>query len=89
MNKVNSKITLNFDVAHSQILTDEEKHIILTRLSGQLTKDGVLQLSSQDQRSQLENKEDMTSKRRIKKQKGDFTSTETRKTVFHKHETSH
>ena len=57
VNKVNSKITLNFDVAHSQILTDEEKHIILTRLSGQLTKDGVLQLSSQDQRSQLENKE--------------------------------
>jgi ribosome-associated protein len=57
VNKVNSKITLKFDVAHSQILTDEEKHIILTRLSGQLTKDGVLQLSSQDQRSQLENKE--------------------------------
>lgn len=57
VNKVNSKITLRFDVVHSEILTDEEKHMILTRLSSQLTKDGVLQLSSQDRRSQLENKE--------------------------------
>jgi ribosome-associated protein len=57
VNKVNSKITLKFDVVHSQILTDEEKQIILTRLSTQLTRDGVLQLSSQDRRSQLENKE--------------------------------
>jgi ribosome-associated protein len=57
VNKVNSKITVKFDIVHSQILTEEEKGTILKRLSPQLTKAGVLIVSSQDSRSQLENKE--------------------------------
>lgn len=57
VNKVNSKITLKFDVAYSQILSEEEKQVILEKLSAQLTKDGVLLLTAQDKRSQLENKE--------------------------------
>ncbi len=56
VNKVNSRITVKFDVTRSQILTDEEKAIILERLSTYLTKGGVLIVSSQDKRSQLENK---------------------------------
>jgi len=62
VNKVNSKITMKFDVAHSQILTEEEKILILKKMSTQLTKGGVLIISSQDKRSQLENKEAVTQK---------------------------
>ncbi len=62
VNKVNSKISVKFDVVHSQILTEEEKAIILKKLSTNLTKNGVLVLSSQDKRSQLENKESVTQK---------------------------
>jgi ribosome-associated protein len=62
VNKVNSKISVKFDVIHSQILTEEEKAIILKKLSANLTKNGVLILSSQDHRSQLENKEAVTQK---------------------------
>lgn len=62
VNKVNSKITLKFDVVHSRILTDDEKARILKNLSAHLTKDGVLILSSQDKRSQLENKDDVVRK---------------------------
>jgi ribosome-associated protein len=57
VNKVNSKIAVKFDVVHSQVLTQEEKEILLKKLSAQLTKSGVLVISSQDKRSQLENKE--------------------------------
>jgi|SRR5688572_8881172 len=57
VNKVNSKIGLKFDVIHSQILSEEEKAIILKNLSGHLTKEGVLMISSQHKRSQLENKQ--------------------------------
>lgn len=57
VNKVNSKITLRFDVVHSAILDETEKETILRNLSAHLTKDGVLMISSQDKRSQLENKQ--------------------------------
>jgi ribosome-associated protein len=62
VNKVNSKISLRFDVPHSQILTEEEKETIMQRLSAHLTKEGVLYLSSQEKRSQLENKEAVVDK---------------------------
>ena len=38
------------------MLTSEEKEIILSKLSSQLTKEGVLIVSAQDKRSQLDNK---------------------------------
>jgi len=57
VNKVNSKISARFDVIHSQILSEEEKTTILKNLSSHLTKDGILMISSQNKRSQLENKQ--------------------------------
>lgn len=57
VNKVNTKVTLKFDVRNSQYLTEEEKEIILKELSTRLTNDGVLILTSQEKRSQLQNKE--------------------------------
>lgn len=57
VNKVNSKITLRWDIPNSPTLTEEEKHIISGKLSSFITKDGILVLSAQDNRSQLQNKE--------------------------------
>jgi ribosome-associated protein len=57
VNKVNTKITLKFDAVNSQILDEDEKRVILKKLSAHLTRDGVLLLTAQDKRSQLENKE--------------------------------
>lgn len=57
VNKVNTKVTLKFDVKNSQHLTEEEKEIILKKLSTRLTNEGVLILTSQEKRSQLQNKE--------------------------------
>jgi ribosome-associated protein len=56
VNKVNSKVTLKFDVRNSLLLTDDEKEIVLRKLASKLTASGVLILTSQDSRSQLENK---------------------------------
>jgi ribosome-associated protein len=57
VNKVNTKVTLKFDVKNSQHLNEEEKEILLKKLSARLTNEGVLILSSQEKRSQLQNKE--------------------------------
>ena len=56
VNKVSSKITLRFNVRGSALLTAEEKERIEKKLATKLTKDGVLILSSQTHRSQLQNK---------------------------------
>lgn len=56
VNKVNTKVTLKWDVAQSAI-TEEQKQVILQKLSSRLTKENVLTLTSQDKRSQLQNKE--------------------------------
>ncbi len=57
VNKVNSKVTLQFDVTGSEILTPEEKDIISGKLSSRMTREGILMLTAQDKRSQLQNKE--------------------------------
>ena len=57
VNKVSSRITLWFDVAHSPSLTDEDKELIMNRLAHRIGKDGVLRVVSQSTRSQLSNRE--------------------------------
>lgn len=57
VNKVNSKITVKFDVLNSAVLSDDEKEIITKRLGSKLTKEGVLILTAQESRSQVKNKE--------------------------------
>src|SRR5688572_20418884 len=57
VNKVNSKVTLKFDVVQSKVLTAEEKEVILKKLGAKLTTEGVLILTSQDSRSQFDNKQ--------------------------------
>jgi len=62
VNKVNTKVELRLDIANSVLLTDEEKEIIFDKLSNRINKDGVLIITSQDQRSQLKNKENAIGK---------------------------
>lgn len=57
VNKVNSKITLKFDIANSAILSADEKAVLMEKLKSRLTSEGTLILISQDNRSQLQNKE--------------------------------
>ncbi len=56
VNKVNSKVTLQFDVQNSRILTDDQKNTIVEKLSSRLTRDGLLTLTAQESRSQIGNK---------------------------------
>ena len=56
VNKVSTKVELDFDVISSKILTDEQKDIITTKLSSRITIEGILQVICQTERSQLRNK---------------------------------
>jgi ribosome-associated protein len=57
VNKVATKVELRFHVLNSNLLTQEEKLLILDKLANRITGDGYLQLICQDERSQLKNKE--------------------------------
>ncbi|MBK6773248.1 MAG: aminoacyl-tRNA hydrolase [Ignavibacteria bacterium] len=56
VNKVETKIELNFDVENSLILNDDEKKRILLKLQNRIDKNGILQIIAQTERSQLMNK---------------------------------
>jgi ribosome-associated protein len=57
VNKVNTRVILRWNVLHSSLITDEQKVMLLNKLSSQLTREGELILSAQESRSQLQNKE--------------------------------
>ena len=57
VNKVNSRVTLWFDVAASPSLSAEQKRRILTRLATRVSGEGVLRVVSQNHRSQAANRE--------------------------------
>ena len=57
VNKVETKVELRFDVSNSRILDETEKQMVLTNLTNRINADGVLLLTNQTSRSQLDNKE--------------------------------
>ena len=57
VNKVSSKVELYFNIPNSVSISNEEKELLLKTLASRLTKNGVLQLSSGESRSQQSNKE--------------------------------
>ena len=57
VNKVSSKVILNFDILKSQGLSEEEKTTLATNLCSRLTSESVLILHCDEDRSQLKNKE--------------------------------
>ena len=56
VNKVSTKVELNFDIADSHFLTEEQKNKLFEKLSHHITKEGILQIVSQTERTQLGNK---------------------------------
>jgi ribosome-associated protein len=57
VNKVSSKVSLRFDVLNSGALNADQKLILKEKLGTQISIDGILQIVSQEDRSQLINKE--------------------------------
>lgn len=56
VNKVSTKVELDFDVKASRYLDDEQKELIANKLASRITSDGILQIIVQSERSQLRNK---------------------------------
>ena len=59
VNKVESKVILRFDIAKSPSLSDFQKARLLGELANRLTKDGVLILTASEERSQLQNRQNV------------------------------
>jgi ribosome-associated protein len=57
VNKVSTKVLLEFDIKNSALLSDVQKETLMHKLKTRLTKDYKLQLTVQTERSQLANKE--------------------------------
>jgi ribosome-associated protein len=57
VNKVNTRVTLLFDVGRSSSLTEEQRERLRARLGGRISKEGVLRVASQRHRTQLANRE--------------------------------
>ncbi len=58
VNKVNTKVSLRWNVKESVLISEEQRELLLQKLSSRLTADGVLLIVSQEKRSQLQNKDD-------------------------------
>ena len=56
VNKVNSRVTLRFDVANSLSLSAVQKKRVLARLTSRVSGEGVLRVVSQGSRSQAANR---------------------------------
>jgi ribosome-associated protein len=57
VNKVESRVELRWHLQNSQVLSEAQKQLILEKLANQLTAEGYLLVTAQDDRSQLRNKE--------------------------------
>ena len=57
VNKVASKVELYWNVSASEVFNDEEKKLIIHKLQNRINKEGFLQIVSEEDRSQLRNKE--------------------------------
>jgi len=56
VNKVESRVEVRFHVADSQLLTDAQKMLILEKIGSRLTAEGLLLVTAQESRSQLDNR---------------------------------
>ncbi|WP_205501463.1 alternative ribosome rescue aminoacyl-tRNA hydrolase ArfB [Rufibacter psychrotolerans] len=57
VNKVASRVEVWFSIEGSALLSPEQKELLLEKLGPRLNKEGFLHLASQEDRSQLANKE--------------------------------
>jgi len=57
VNKLSTRVTLQFDVLRSPSLMEDQKQRILVKLKSRISKDGVLRISCQRSRSQAANRD--------------------------------
>lgn len=57
VNKVETKVELWFNIAESELLSDEEKATLLHKLNKKLEKETTIHIQEQSERTQLKNKE--------------------------------
>lgn len=57
VNKVSTRVMLWFDIAGSPSLSADQKEMLLSRLANRVTKEGVLQITSQQHRTQPANRD--------------------------------
>ncbi len=62
VNKVSTRITLSFDLEASPHLSAEQKALIRERLATRISKQGILSVSAQRERSQSANREAATAR---------------------------
>ncbi len=60
VNKVNSRVTLRFDLEATPSLDEEQKAQVRERLATRISKDGILTVSAQKERSQSANRQRAT-----------------------------
>ncbi|HPE56190.1 MAG TPA: alternative ribosome rescue aminoacyl-tRNA hydrolase ArfB [Bacteroidales bacterium] len=61
-NKVSTKVEVRFHILQSTFLSDEQKQFLVTKLASKLTNESELIVTSQDSRSQSDNKEKASEK---------------------------
>lgn len=57
VNKVSTKVELNFDLRLTSLFTEEEKSRLFQKLTKRINSEGILQVITEEERSQLQNKE--------------------------------
>lgn len=62
VNKVETAVIGSLHIETSQLLTEDQKKILLEKLSNRITGDGFLQVKAQEHRTQLANKEEVIEK---------------------------
>lgn len=60
VNKTASKVIVQYDIPQSAAISQEEKTLLLEKLSSRLTNEGILIMDSSESRSQHKNKELVT-----------------------------
>lgn len=61
-NKVSTRVELKFDINKSEVLTEDQKEKIIQTLANRISKEGLLTLSAQEERSQIRNKQLVTAR---------------------------
>ena len=62
VNKVETAVIASFHIDASQLLSGEQKTVLIEKLSNRISSDGFLQVKSQTHRTQLANKEEAIEK---------------------------
>jgi len=62
VNKLETRVELRFDIAHSASVTEDQRRLLTSRLKSRIDAAGVMRIISQESRSQWKNKQDAIDK---------------------------